>query len=306
MKSPYPIPSRLNLTLVVAVTAALLGLLLTTAHVRGPAPLAGLAFAYAILMNTGFALMHEAEHGILHRNRRVNDLCGATLALFFPAPFHLLRQGHIGHHLRNRSDDEAFDLYFEGENPVWKRLQLFGILTGLFWVVIALSNVLAAISPALIRSRPVSFDRPTAALQESLNPGYDGLVRIEACAVVFFYAALVFLAGVPPLSLAVLLASFGFLWSTLQYVHHFGTERDVLKGAKNLKTFRLLDAVWLNHNWHLNHHMSPTVPWVYLPFLHDGDGFGRTGLWSSYVRMWRGPRFSSEHVENRHKGKVVR
>ena len=45
---------------------------------------------------------------------------GVLMALFFPAPFHLLRQGHIGHHLRNRSDDEAFDLYFDGDNVVWR------------------------------------------------------------------------------------------------------------------------------------------------------------------------------------------
>ena len=48
------------------------------------------------------------------------------LALFFSAPFHLIRQGQIGHHIRNRSADEAFDLYFENASRFWKCGQLYG------------------------------------------------------------------------------------------------------------------------------------------------------------------------------------
>ena len=59
------------------------------------------------------------------------------LALFFPAPFHLIRQGHIGHHMRNRSDDEAFDLYFDEDKPVWRWLYWYGIITGIFWMAVA-------------------------------------------------------------------------------------------------------------------------------------------------------------------------
>jgi fatty acid desaturase len=97
---------------------------------------------------------------------------------------------------------------------------------------------------------------------------------------------------------------FGFLWSAMQYAHHYGTERDVQKGALNLKTFSLLDLVWLNHNWHLNHHMHPTVPWIHLPAL-SGDGERRGSLLGAYLREWRGPRFSDERVENRYAGKVI-
>ena len=109
-------------------------------------------------------MLHEAEHGLLHENRTLNDTVGAILALFFPAPFHLLRQGHIGHHLRNRSDDEAFDFYFEGESRLWKTLQLYGILTGFFYLAVILSNLLALIHPKLLKARWGDFDRPTRAL----------------------------------------------------------------------------------------------------------------------------------------------
>jgi len=52
------------------------------------------------------------------------------------APYHLLRQGHLCHHQANRSDDEAFDLYFDGV----KWLKFYGIITGIYWVMVVLSN----------------------------------------------------------------------------------------------------------------------------------------------------------------------
>ena len=39
---------------------------------------------------------HEADHGMLFADRRSNDAGGILMSLFFPAPFHLLRQGDGG------------------------------------------------------------------------------------------------------------------------------------------------------------------------------------------------------------------
>ncbi len=305
MKKDFLLPSRLNLLIAALQLAALLALLAVAGFVSGWA-LAALAVAYALVMNSAYAMLHEAEHGLLHDNRRVNDTAGAILALFFPAPFHLLRQGHIGHHLRNRSDDEAFDFYFEGESRVWKALQLYGILTGFFYLAVVLSNVLALLHPSLLKARWADFDRPTRALLDSLNPRYFRLIRIEALGVFALHISWMFLWDVPVWKYLTLLGSFGFLWSALQYVHHFGTERDVLKGARNLRTWKWLDALWLNHNWHRNHHSQPTVPWVNLPEItpeHDGE---RGRVLAAYLRMWRGPRLTDQHVQNHHAGKIIR
>ena len=120
MNDDFAIPGRLNLWIAAGQAAVLLGLLAAAGSVSSPWALAGLAIGYALVMNSAYAMLHEAEHGSLHPNRVLNDAVGAGLALFFPAPFHLLRQGHIGHHLRNRSDDEAFDFYFDGAD-FWSR-----------------------------------------------------------------------------------------------------------------------------------------------------------------------------------------
>jgi fatty acid desaturase len=302
----YPIPAKRNL----AIAAAQLGILPTLLWLSGQAEhwwtLAIVAILYGITMNSAFAMLHEAQHGILHPNRRVNDSVGTLLTLFFPAPFHLLRQGHLGHHLRNRSDDEAFDFYFEGESRIWKHLQLYGILTGLFWLVIVLGNVIALLAPSLFNPKHHSFDRPTQALLESLNPRYMRRIRLEAAAVFALHGSLIWLWEIPLLNYAVTLCGFGILWSALQYVHHFGTSRDILKGARNLRTWKIIDALWLNHNWHRNHHARPTIPWIYLPKIETSDTAERGGLLRAYLHMWRGPKPTNERVKNRYAGKIIR
>lgn len=300
----HPIPVRLNLAIAFTQVVALLGLLWSAGQVSGW-QIALVSLAYGLFMNSAYATMHEAEHGMLHPHRIINDGIGSLLALFFPAPFHLIRQGHIGHHMRNRSDDEAFDFYFEGESPLWKRLQLYGILTGFFWLVIMLSNFIAVLFPRVLQPKGIEFDRPTAALLESLNPKFLPLVRLESLAAIVLHAGLIWLWQIPAWHWFITLAGFGFLWSAMQYVHHFGTERDVMKGALNLRTWRWLDALWLHHNWHRRHHEHPTIPWLYLPHLNEGPEESRNLLLPAYARMWRGPAFTNEHVENRYAGKII-
>jgi len=298
------IPATLNLVIASTQLVSLCTILWAAGRVHTWITLAGLSSAYGIVMNSAYAMLHEGEHNLLHPNTKVNQTVATILALFFPAPFHLIRQGHIGHHIRNRSDDEAFDLYFEGENRFWKYVQLYGTLTGLFWVLIFLTNMVVVLYPPIITPRNARFDRTTQAFAESLNPRYRRLIHLEAILVVALHAAMIYFWRIPLLNYLAVMFGFGFIWSAMQYVHHYGTVRDVQKGALNLKTFYPLDLIWLNHNWHLNHHMAPTVPWVYLPFL-SGSSEPRGNLLKAYVRMWRGPQPASERVQNRYAGRVI-
>ena len=302
---PHPIPARLNLAVLALQLAALFSCFYAAAHVSRWWQLALLALGFAVLMNAVYAVIHEAQHGMLLPNARANDLAGALMSVFFPAPFHLVRQGHIGHHLRNRSDDEAFDLYFDGDHVVWKYLQLYGILTGCFYVVVVLSNVVAVFFPFVMRRQFVEFDRPSAAFMDALNPKYARLIAVEGIVTVAAHVAIVLSFGIPVLNYLALYAAFGFVWSAMQYVHHYGTERDVVKGARNLWIWGPLDRLWLNHNWHQTHHQHPTVPWTYLPGLGRVENPERGFLPWAYLKMWRGPRRTDEHVENKHAGQII-
>jgi fatty acid desaturase len=302
----FPIPWRLNLAIAaLQVTAALVIFRFTAAATEGWQLLL-LALCFAVVGNSIYAMMHEAEHGILAPSRRLNDAMGTFLALFFPASFHLLRQGHLGHHFRNRSDDEAFDHYFAGENPLWKWLQLYGILSGFFWATIVLSNVVIPLVPAVLQRRYFSFDRPTAAFMDALNRNYLLRIRLECAAAIAFQAVIVWTFEVPLASYVLVYVGFGITWSAMQYVHHFGTDRDVVHGSRNLWIWKPIDLAWLNHNWHHTHHERPTVPWLYLPKLSRRMNATREFLIWHYLRMWRGPRFTDQHVENRYAGRIIR
>lgn len=300
------IPVAANAVIAAAQFVAALFLLAYAATASGWR-LGAAAIAFAVVMNSVYAVIHESEHGILFPNARANELTGVVMALLFPAPYHLIRQGHIGHHMRNRSDDEAFDLYFDGEPPVWKWLQFLGIVTGFYWLTVVLANVAVLFASRLFDRSRFQFDRPSAAFMEALNPAYWRWIRIEALLVFATHAAILWWLDFAFAPYAILYCTFGFTWSAMQYVHHFGTERDVRNGARNLWLWTPLDYLWLNHNWHLTHHRHPTVPWPYLPRLAREEGNPPRGfLPFAYLRMWRGPRYSNVHVQNQFAGRVIR
>jgi fatty acid desaturase len=300
-----PVPNVANALIMAVQLALMTACFFGAARVNSWWGLVLLAAGFGIVMNSVYSVIHEAEHRMLFSRPGINDAAGVFMALFFPAPFHLLRQGHLGHHMRNRSDDEAFDLYFEGENPLWRYIQMYGILTGCYWLMVVVANPIVLLFPSLLQKKHFEFDRQSAAFMESLNPRYARYIQLEALAVILLHAGILWSFGIPPLSYFVMYFGFGFTWSAMQYVHHYGTERHVTRGARNLFLWGPIDLVWLNHNWHQTHHEHPTVPWPYLPGIGQEENPHRGFLVKAWLRMWRGPRLSREHVENKYAGRII-
>lgn len=301
----HQIPGGINAGIVCVQILLMAVCFVAAARVTSAWALLGLAAGFGVLMNSVYSVIHEAEHRMLFANAALNDAVGILMALFFPAPFHLIRQGHLGHHLRNRSDDEAFDLYFEGENPLWRFIQMYGILTGCYWILVAAANPVVLFCPWLLQKRHWTFDRQSAAFMESLNPRYRWIIQLEALGVILIHTGIVCVLHIPLLNYFVMYFGFGFTWSAMQYVHHYGTERHVTRGARNLFIWSPLDRIWLNHNWHQVHHEHPTVPWTYLPRLGRRESPQRGFLLSAWLKMWRGPRMSQERVQNKYAGRII-
>jgi fatty acid desaturase len=299
----HSIPNGINAAIVVGQWAGFVGLVALVATVSGWWLLL-LGPAFAVWMVGVYSAVHEAEHGVLFGRPIFNTIGGVLLSALVPAPYHLLRQSHTGHHQRNRSDDEAFDLWFPGESPIWKWVQWIGILTGGFYVFVALSNVVVLFLPFVMKRQFFRFDRPSGAFMDSLNPRYRLVMALEGAGVILLHVGVVLSIGVPIWKYLVLYACFGATWSALQYVFHYATERHVTRGARNLWLFPAIDALWLHHNLHLTHHEHPTVSWIHLPKLRRGGPIG--WLPWHYLKMWRGPRAATDSVANRFAGKVVR
>src|SRR5258707_3124131 len=230
----YPIPARQNLAIACSQLVVLPAILWAAGQVHLWWGITLLSLAYGIAMNSGYAMLHEAEHNLLHPNPILNQTMGALLALFFPAPFHLIRQGHIGHHIRNRSDDEAFDLYFADENQFWKYLQLYGTLTGMFWVLILVTNFVVLVKPTIITPRYTRFNRPTEAFLESLNPKYRRIIQLEALALILIDAAMIYFLKIPIVDYLAVMFGFRFIWSVMPYAHHYTTVREEQQRAMNM------------------------------------------------------------------------
>jgi fatty acid desaturase len=302
---PFTIPSKLNSTIVAAQLAAIGSCFYAAAHIHTWWLLLLLALIFGVVMNSVYSIVHEAEHAMLFSGRRLNDVAGSLMALFFPAPFHLIRQGHLGHHLRNRSDDEAFDFYFEEDHKLWKVLVWYGILTGLYWVIVVLSNIVFLFFPFALNQKYWQVDQASTAFMKSLNPHYRRIIQLECAAAITLHVMVVWLFKIPVLNYLVMYAGFGFMWSAMQYVHHYGTERHVTRGARNLWIWGPVDILWLNHNWHLAHHQHPSVPWIHLSNLDKAESSHRGFLILAYLKMWRGPRLAKERIENKHTQTII-
>ncbi len=288
----YPVPDRLNSLLVVSVLLAAVGLLWTGTRLHG-AWLLLPAITYAFLLLTVYALIHEATHDVLHSDRRLNHLMGAVLGWLFPISFTVLRVTHIVHHCCNRTDHEMFDCYYPGDNRLVKYIQWYGLLLGLWWILIPIGTLLLAIAPRLLVSTPFRRARSTAVLFDDFGASEVRWIRLEVLGGLLFWASLITLLQLDWSLLAVYYACFAFNWSTRQYVTHAFTPRDVRDGALNLKVGRLMKWILLNGHWDLVHHQHPHVSWYYLDRL-GRDSAPPVSYWRQYLRLWKGPRPCTE------------
>ena len=148
-----PIPDRLNVALVALVFTGALFLLWLGSHVEAWWAVLAVGVAFSYLLLTNYALLHEATHGNLHSGARWNYALGVVAGLLFPVPYTMVRTTHQGHHLRNRTDFEMFDLYYPTDNSLLKYGQWYSILCGLFWPVIPIGALLFALCPSVLRMR---------------------------------------------------------------------------------------------------------------------------------------------------------
>jgi fatty acid desaturase len=288
-----PIPDRLNVGLVVAVFAAAVALLWLGSWVERWYAVAAVGVAFSYLLLTNYALLHEAAHGNLHSDPRLNHWLGVAAGALFPMPLSMIRVTHQGHHLRNRTDFEMFDLYYPTDNRVLKYGQWYSILCGLFWPVIPLGAVLFAVCPAVLRTRAFRQARSSSYLVGDIQSAEVWAIRREVVLIAGLFAALAWLLPLRGVNTLVLYACFSVNWSTRQYVGHAFTRRDVVEGAWNLRHNRVMTWVLLHGEWDLNHHRRPDVPWYYLPRLSRPDA-PRPGYARQYWRQWLGPRPAAE------------
>jgi fatty acid desaturase len=289
----YPIPEKLNVAIFLAVLLVTWGLLWAGSHASFSwAVLA--AWAFSFFNNTMFSLLHEAVHGIFSRSFLRNELFGVLCAPLFPTSFTLQKIAHLGHHRRNRTDEDLHDYYLPTQSKALRDFQLYcGNLFGLYWFCIPVSNMVYLIVPWLYTSRYfvqgparyLGFEPYVKEIAEHCK------LRIWAeCLLAFSYQLLLW--KVLDLNWRGWLLchwAFALHWSALQYVDHAWSPRDIINGAWNLKLSPVFRALALSYHYHLTHHRMPTLPWIHLPKFVDPREFQPT-FWAIYFSLWGGTR----------------
>ena len=290
------IPARLNLVLLLGAALVSGGLLIVASHAESWWPRIGAALAFSFTANTLFSLLHEAVHGILHADAALNRWMGRFAAAWFPTSLTLQRGFHLTHHRNNRSPIERFDYIERGDIAWLKRLQWYGILTGLYWVVTQIGLLIYLVAPVLLRL-PLLRRKGSRTAEQTSSRAYlavfdatdSRVVRLELLGSFAFQALLYFALDLDLAGWALCYGAFAVHWSALQYADHAFSPLDAHDGAWDLRVNGVSRALFLNYHFHRAHHRSPTTPWLHLRALVDPREPQPSflGVWLS---MWRGPR----------------
>jgi fatty acid desaturase len=288
-RAQYPIPAALNLSLAGLQLCVAFLVLSLVSRTYSAILLAGLAVAFAFVMQMGFCLAHEAVHRKLHPNPRLNLSVGVLMFSLFPGSFHFFEVAHLIHHRRNRSDDELEDYVLPGETPWIKRIMYYLLIAGLFWLLLPLSSIAVAMIPSKRIRLPQPDEnsgvfRKFAQFLTEVRPGRvrrDLLVAVLVWGVAFPLLHLRFLAVV------LCYAAFAFSWASQQYIYHVRTPRHAVLGALDLRLWNPVRWLYLNFNYHLTHHLAAWVPWTYLPSI--AAQAPSRGYLDTYVQLWQPP-----------------
>jgi fatty acid desaturase len=199
--------------------------------------------------------MHDALHHTLFRNRLANWVFGIACMLPIFATFVAFRADHIEHHRHNRSprDPDAFTM---GKRGVADFL--------VFYTYALIGGVLSFLH--------FNFIYPF----QKFNARLWTLQLIEmALKTAVYWSVLAWASrhGVMDKVLAL------WLWpvmvlsllNSMRFIaEHYGTPWDAgqMAGTRTVTSNPVHSFFWNNINWHIGHHVYPTVPWYNLQELH--------------------------------------
>jgi fatty acid desaturase len=199
--------------------------------------------------------MHDALHYTLFRNRALNWIFGMLCMVPIFATFVGFREDHIEHHRHNRSprDPDAFTM---GKRGALDFLQFYGY----------------AIAGGVLSFVYFNFIYPV----KKFGPRLWAIQVFElALKVVVFWAVLAWAARHGNLDKALGL----LLWpvlvlsllNSMRFIaEHYGTPWNAgqMAGTRSVVSNPVNAFFWNNINWHIGHHVYPSVPWYNLVELH--------------------------------------
>jgi fatty acid desaturase len=294
MEKQHPIPATLNILLTCLLVAISLSLFYF-AHVSASWGLkSALAVIFSLLMIPVYSLLHEAMHNSFHPNRKMNDFYGNILGCLFFVPLNFIRFTHNGHHKRNRSDYEMFDLYYPHHYKFQRYVFFYSIIL-FYWILLPLVTLFIVLAPGLLKKRLILENISIKGMIQHLDNKFFPTMRIEGVVILIFQFFLLWLINFDYKVYFVFYAFHCFSWSSQNYVNHAFSKRDIQEGAHNHYMPIIAQKFFLNFNLHEIHHRNPTLPWNYLSQFEPRDHKGRISYFKAWLRMWKGPILTQEN-----------
>ncbi len=221
------------------------------------------AFVYGTLYGSSSdPRWHECGHGTAFRSSVLNNL------VYFPASFMLLREATLWRwsHVRHHSDtivvgrDPEIILARPPQLGDWLP-NLIGLKAGTFMMRRTVRHATGNISAA-----------DESYLPEHAKPLVVREARMTVTIWLAVLAGCLVLGSAVPLLFVIGPSFYGaWLMLVLGTTQHLGLREDVLDHRQNTRTIYLnpvLRFLYLNMNYHAEHHMFPQVPYHALPRLH--------------------------------------
>jgi fatty acid desaturase len=234
-----------------------LWLALTWFHGSIPLPLLALLGGWAVAWHG--SLQHEATHGLLARNRRLNDaLAAPPLSLWLPFP--LYRQSHLAHHDTRTltlpwRDPESYYV----DEATWARLP-----GAVRWLLLFHNTLLGrlTVGPFLVVGQFLWAEA------KALRDGDSASRRAWLWHVPAVVLVLVWVTGVCGMPVWRYLLCFVLPGTSLTLLRSFAEHKALRTPEERtaiIEAGPLMSLLYLNNNLHWAHHRRPSLPWYALP-----------------------------------------
>ncbi|MBT4162374.1 MAG: hypothetical protein HOC70_14595 [Gammaproteobacteria bacterium] len=233
-------------TIALFLTAVVLAAVSTTAYIENSISLATAIFLNTVASYFSFTVLHEASHNAISRTKSINDWVGRiACAMIFPMPiFQSFRFIHMQHHRFTNEPGNDPDKYAL-EKSVW--------LIPIKWSTIDFSYLKCYFLENDFSKRP-------AGEQRGFWIAVAYLLGLPVIAWQFGVFELYFFLYLVPLRLALFIVVWMF-----DYIPHYGCESTQRENPFRASLNRpglewILTPLFLSQNYHLVHHLYPTVP----------------------------------------------
>jgi fatty acid desaturase len=240
-------------------------------------------FAVFLLMGRAHAqfaaLMHEAAHRLLFRNRKVNDWVGRWL-LAYPSftPIDLYRRGHMAHHREEFGPDEP-------DIPLYRGYPISS----------------ASLRRKLVRDATgqTGWKLFRGLVRAVREPGAAGTQARRIVVVQLVLIAISIAVGHPWVYWLLWFAPYLTVWRVINRLRAIAEHGGMQRSRDRRETTHTVKQSWVarfvlvpfNIGWHLAHHVDSGVPMRNLPAFHAElrrAGYVNDTLERpSYLALWR-------------------